>query len=102
MVSGRVTSVTGSTITVETTRFAPGTGTASASPTTTTGTGTITVTATTSYTRTVSATAAAAKVGLCATVQGSAGTTGAVRATSVALSPATGGTCTSGFGTGRG
>ena len=60
----------------------------------------MTVTPTTVYTQTAAAKSSALKVGLCAVAVGTADSTGAVAAKSIALSPATANGCTSGFGGG--
>jgi hypothetical protein len=82
--AGKVSAVSGHTITVTSTR--PGSSTVTTS--------TIEVSAATKYSTTVSATAKALKVGLCAVVNGSTDSTGAVAATRIALSPKTNGSCT--------
>jgi hypothetical protein len=101
VVSGQVTSVAGSAITVLSTRRAFG---ASAPPTTVTDT--VDVTAATTFSQTVSATSAALVVGRCATAQGKTDAAGAVAATRIAVStPGTQGCSTGsrfGFGGGRG
>lgn len=96
IVSGKVTKVYGSVITVDAVRRTPG------STTTTTQTDTVTVTATTTYTTTVKAGRSAVKVGLCASAFGETDSTGAVSATRVALSSPQNGSCTNGFGRGFG
>jgi hypothetical protein len=99
-ISGRVTKVAGSVITVAGSApgdAAPGGNTSGNG----TVTGTATVTADTTYTSRMPATAKDATVGGCATVQGTADSTGAVKATTVELTPARNGSCTAvlgGFG----
>jgi len=61
-------------------------------------TDTISLTSSTIYTENATATAKALKVGLCVFATGKAGTTGAVAATRIALSPATTNGCSTGFG----
>lgn len=87
-VAGKVTKVSGTTITVSGIDGPGTTGSTSR---------TVTVTASTTYTDTATTTAKALKVGLCAVVQGSTNSTGAVAARSIALSPKTGGSCETGF-----
>jgi hypothetical protein len=93
VVTGKVTAVTGSTITVQARSFG-----ANGSAGTTKRT--VAVTAKTTYRTTVRATSAAAKVGMCAVVQGSTNSKGAVDARQISLSSKTNGTCNSGFGGG--
>jgi hypothetical protein len=97
VLTGKVTAVSGSTISVQVTaRAAAGqTGSPTASPTTTVGT--ITVTSSTTFMQTVAATRAAVRVGLCATATGPTDSTGAVTATQLALSAADANGCTTGF-----
>jgi hypothetical protein len=98
--NGKVTKIDGDTVTVETTRPAAPSADGSqstASPTTTTRT--VTLVASTTYTKTVSATASALKVGSCVTAFGTANDTGAISASSIAISSPVDGSCTStGFG----
>jgi hypothetical protein len=96
VLSGLVTAVSGSTISVKENQFTPG------SSTTATVDGTVTVTSSTKYTTVAPATKAALKVGKCATAIGAADSTGAVKATRVAISTPSSTGCTSGFGFGRG
>jgi hypothetical protein len=99
-VSGKVTAVSGSIITVAAVRFQD-TGTdATASPSATPSTSTVKVTTTsaTTYTKTVKATAKDLAVGQCVTAVGSADDTGAVTATAIASQPAVNGECNAGFG----
>ena len=96
IVSGKVTSVAGSSIAVA----EPSRGPSGASGSTTPAT--VTVTSATTYTTTKSATKAALAVGKCMTAFGKADTTGAVTATRVALSTAGPNGCSTGFGFGRG
>lgn len=86
IVTGKVTKLAGSTITVDAVRR----GTAGT-------TATVTVTSATTYTATVRVTRTALKVGLCAAAFGSSDSTGAVHATRVELSDPVSGSCTSGF-----
>ncbi len=100
-VSGEVTAVKGSTITVAAMSFAGGRGASatpspSAKPTTTPVV--VTTTATTTYTKTVSASANDLAVGQCVTAVGTADDTGAVTASFIASEPAVNGECTGGFG----
>ena len=84
--TGKVSAVSGSTVTVQT----PARGQQAAS------TVTVTLTASTTYTETVPATAAALRVGECVSATGKTGTTGAVAATRIALTPAGPNGCTTG------
>ena len=86
--TGQVTAVSGSVVTVS------GTDPRTQKATTVT----VTLTGTTTFTTTATATPAAIAVGQCARAVGTAGTTGAITATSLTLSQPTNGTCTSGFG----
>jgi len=61
---------------------------------------TVTVDADTSYTTTAEATAADVTVGVCITSRGKADDTGAIAATTISVSDAVDGECTSGFGMG--
>jgi Domain of unknown function (DUF5666) len=104
-VSGEVTAVSGSTITVAQVSFggaragvAAGGATASPSAKPTTTPVVVTTTAATTYTKTVSATAKDLAVGLCVTAVGTANDTGAVAASFIASQPAVNGECTGGFG----
>ena len=86
--SGSVTKVSGSTLTVKGTSFGL------SKPRTTT----VTVSSKTSLTRTISMTAAMITVKTCAFVRGTSTDKGlTVKATSVAITPETKGTCTNGF-----
>ena len=98
--SGKVTAVSGATITVAAVNFARPSASASVSASPTTTTKTITVGSSTKITKTAAVTSAALKVGLCASAQGSTDTSGTVAATSIALtSPDSNGSCeTTGFG----
>lgn len=106
-VSGLVTAVSGSTITVAAVTFGGGrqagaaAGTASPAATPTTTSVEVTTTAATTYTKTVSAAAKDLAVGQCVTAIGSANDTGAVTATMIASQPAIDGECASGFGARR-
>lgn len=91
-VSGTVTAVHGSSITVKARAFGA-TGSADT-------TRSVHVTAATIYRMTAKATSSAAKVGTCAVVQGKTDGKGTVTASRIALSPKTSGACTTGFGTG--
>jgi len=86
IVSGKVTALNGNALTV--------------ASRTSTGTApkTVTLTSSTKYELTGVATKAALKVGRCATAEGSTGTTGAVAATSIAVTPAVSGQCSFTFG----
>ncbi len=88
-VVGTVASVADGTLTVTVTQQQGG-ATASASP----SSATVTI-GSAAITKTVKATAAAAKVGMCASVPDKPDTTGAVAATSIRLSDAVNGACTS-------
>jgi hypothetical protein len=87
-VVGQVQSVSGSGFTVATTAM----GDAKSQ------TYTVTTTTKTTFTEQQKATASAVKVGKCATAAGKIDSTGAVSATSIALSQATNGTCSMGMG----
>ncbi|MDM7832265.1 DUF5666 domain-containing protein [Cellulomonas edaphi] len=89
--SGKVTAVSGTTITVDAT-----------DPSGETASTTVTVDDSTTYTTTAKASAASLAVGACATVQGKTDTKGAVAATRIVVSKATDGTCSTGFGGGFG
>jgi hypothetical protein len=54
---------------------------------------TVTTTGATTYTTTKAATASALAVGKCVAARGTSDSTGAVKATSIAVTPATGGAC---------
>lgn len=101
-VSGRVTAVDGSTITVAAVTFGRGLGAAgdTASPAATPSTTAVkvTTTAATTYTKTVSGSAKSLAVGNCVTAIGTASETGAVTATVIASQPAVNGECSTGFG----
>jgi Domain of unknown function (DUF5666) len=97
VVDGKVTAVSGSTITVEAVTHTFNRS-ASASPSTSTHTVTVTVTSSTTFTHTVVATRGDVKVGLCATAFGSSDQSGAITATRLALSSPKGGTCSDAFG----
>ena len=98
--TGKVTAVSGSTITVAAESFARTGASTSPSATPTTTSKTITVTSATKITKTAAVTSTALKVGLCASAQGSTDTTGTVAATSIAItSPDSSGSCeATGFG----
>ncbi|MEO7070340.1 MAG: DUF5666 domain-containing protein [Nostocoides sp.] len=99
---GEVASIGSGTFTVTEAGFAArfdGSASASAPPTTAVPrTVTVTYAATTAFTTTKAATSSAIKVGECVAAQGKADDTGSVAATAMALSPATAGHCTGGFG----
>ncbi|HEU0256501.1 MAG TPA: hypothetical protein VFQ96_01530 [Microbacteriaceae bacterium] len=101
-VSGVVTAVGSSTITVKETLPARGSSSSSASGSSSTKT--ITVGAKTKYQKNATATGSAVKVGLCVVAGGKAGSNGTVAATSLRLSPKTSQGCTGfgGAGFGRG
>lgn len=88
--SGKVTAVSGSTITVDALSF----GTTGAAPTT--APKQVTVDAATTYTTTTRASASAVKAGLCTVARGTADESGAVTATTMTLSDKVDGEC--GFG----
>jgi hypothetical protein len=104
---GKVTAVSGSTVTLSGRLLAAGrfraAGTPAARPTATPTPEPVTVTlgASTSVLRTVKATGADAKVGLCAVATGKADSTGTVAATTIGLSAKGSNGCTGGFGGGR-
>jgi len=94
LVSGKVTSVSGTTIAVQAIdRSAQGAGQ--------TIDDTVLVTSATRYLETAPATSAAVQVGVCVQAIGPADATGAVAATRIGVSPAVNGSCVTGFG-GRG
>jgi hypothetical protein len=102
-VSGKVTAVGGSTITVAAVSFRGGEtgGTASPSPAPSTSAVKVTTTSTTTYTKTVKATAKDLAVGQCVTAIGAADDTGAVTATAIASQPPVNGECNPDFGARR-
>ncbi|MFC4242094.1 DUF5666 domain-containing protein [Gryllotalpicola reticulitermitis] len=89
--SGKVTAVSGSTITVDALDF----------QTQKTSAKTVTVGSSTKYTESESATSSALTVGKCVVARGSSDDSGNVTATSIAISAPVNGSCTTGFG-GRG
>lgn len=90
---GKVTAVSGSTITVDAQDFQSGDTTSK----------TVAVDGSTVFTATATATASALKVGKCVTARGTADDSGTVAATSLAVSePSADGTCSTGFGRGFG
>jgi hypothetical protein len=89
--SGKVTAVSGSSITIDALDFQ----TRKTSPKT------VTVTSATKYTETKAATSSALTVGKCVLARGSADDSGSVTATSIAVSSPVNGSCTAGFA-GRG
>jgi hypothetical protein len=91
---GPVVSVSASAIVVAARSFGPGAG----GGTGTTTNKTVTLTSATMITTVRSGTAAAATVGRCVTVQGKSDSTGAVVATSIAVTDPVDGQCTTGFG----
>jgi Domain of unknown function (DUF5666) len=96
--TGSVVSVSSSTIVVASRSFGPGAGASPGASAGTTTNKTVTLTSATKITTVRSATAAAATVGRCVTAQGKADSTGAVAATSIAVTDPVNGQCTSGFG----
>jgi len=106
-VSGQVTAVNGSTITVAALSFAGGRGvgaaggTATPAPTPTTTAVAVTTTAATTYTKTISGAAKDLAVGQCVTAIGSASDTGAVTANVIASQLPVNGECTAFGGGGR-
>ena len=103
--TGKITSVSGSTFTVASVRFsrpsggqANATASPAASPSSTTTSVTVTTGSSTTYTETVSTTATAVQVGSCVTALGKSDDTGAIDATSIAISAKQNGQCSSGFG----
>jgi hypothetical protein len=101
---GKVTSVSGSVITVAGERFAPTTtkGTKSSSKTSkktppkpVKTTSKVTFTSSTAFTQTVTASSSALAVGLCVTALGPAGDTGAITASTISLRPAPSSGCVS-------
>lgn len=88
MAMGTVTAVTDAGFTVEST--APGGGDTSSVS--------VSVTDDTTFSTTAEADASAVKVGVCVQADGESDSTGAVAATSIRVSAATGGECTTGFG----
>ncbi|MDM7854445.1 hypothetical protein [Cellulomonas alba] len=93
--SGKVTAVSGSTITVDALQLGTGGSTPTTAPKQ------VAVDASTTYTTTARSDASAVKVGLCAVARGKADDSGAVTATSITLSDKVDGSCSTGFG-GRG
>jgi hypothetical protein len=100
MTFGQVTAVSGSGFTVAAETFAGRQGSAASAPTTPSGTPslttravTVTTTGATTYTTTKAATAAALSVGKCVSARGATDSTGAVTATTIAVTPAVGGAC---------
>lgn len=98
--SGKVVSVSGSSIVVAARTFS-GQANSSSAPTATTTNRTVTVTSSTKITTEQKATAAAVKVGRCATAQGAADSSGTVAATQVSITDPVNGQCTAGFGRGN-
>jgi hypothetical protein len=90
---GKVISVSGTRLMVESSRPQSGSAT-----TTTPTTRAVETTGATTYTRTGAATAKALAVGLCVTALGKASDTGSIAATSISLRPAQNGSCSTGFG----
>lgn len=97
-VTGKVTAVSGSTLTVQALAFPRAGSSPAAAASPSTALRTVHVTAATTYTTTAAVPSSALKVGLCAVVAGSADSAGTVTARSILLSPKTGATCTTGFG----
>jgi hypothetical protein len=95
-VAGRVTVVTGGTLTVAAVAFGPGAG-AGSTATPSTAPVTVSTTSATTWTRTVPGAAGDLAVGQCVTALGTPDDTGAVTASAVASRPATNGQCDDGF-----
>ena len=100
---GKVTKVSGSTITVEGISFAgfggrPATGTAKPTKTPKASPQSVVVSSKTSYSKTEKVTAGALKVGECASAFGSTNDIGVVSATRLTVTQPVDGSCTSGFG----
>jgi hypothetical protein len=97
---GEVTAIGAGSYTVSVQRFARTSGGATPNPSATpsTTTETVTWTSSTTFTALKPAGASAVQVGLCVTALGKADDTGAVTATSVAVSKPVDGTCSAGFG----
>ena len=100
MTFGKVTAVSGSGFTVAAETFAgrPAGGgsapaTPSGTPTFTTRPVTVTTSSATTYTTTKAATSSAVAVGKCVSARGATDNTGAVTATSIAVTPAVNGAC---------
>jgi hypothetical protein len=91
--TGKVVSVSGSSLVIDAQSFNPSGG--SSAPSTVKKT--VTVGSGTKMTGQASTTASSVAVGKCATVQGTAGDSGAVTATSVSITDADNGQCTGGF-----
>lgn len=91
---GKVTAVTGAGFTVSSQQLGAGSGA-------TATTVTVTISAGTTYTTTAVASASDVKVGVCVTSRGDADDTGAITATSIAVTQPVDGACTTGFGGGR-
>jgi len=101
--SGKVVSASGSKIVVAARTFSgqPGQQSSGSTPSTTTTNRTVTLTANTRISTQQKATASAVKVGRCASAQGTADSSGTVAATSVSITDAVDGQCTTGFGRGN-
>ena len=95
---GSVVSVSGSTIVVASRSFGPGAGASPGASAGTTTNKTVTLTSATKITIVRSSTAAAATVGRCVTAQGKSDSTGAVAATTIAVTDPVNGQCIGGFG----
>jgi hypothetical protein len=95
---GSVVSVSGSTIVVASRSFGPGAGASPGASAGTTTNKTVTLTSATKITTVRSSTAAAATVGRCVTAQGKSDSTGAVAATTIAVTDPVSGQCIGGFG----
>lgn len=96
---GQVTGVANGSYTVAVERFArPGAATPAPGATPQSASETVTFTSDTTFTAVRSANASAVKVGVCVTALGKTDDTGALSATSIAVSPPVDGACASGFG----
>lgn len=100
---GTVVSVSGTTVIVKEVAFTGRAGsTPSGSPTPTTQSRTVNLTSTTTYQTTQTATSAALIVGKCTVAQGKSDSSGALAATSIAITDPVNGSCSGGFGGGAG
>lgn len=93
---GEVTAVSGSSFTVKSVRPSADGGSATSTNVS------VTTTSKTKWTRQTTAAAKDVKVGVCVTTAGKSGSTGAITATSMAISKPENGSCTAAFGSGRG
>lgn len=98
--SGKVVSVSGSSLVVAARTFS-GQANSGSTPATTTTNRTVSITSTTKITTEQKATAAAVKVGRCAAAQGAADSSGTVTAMQVSITDPVNGQCTAGFGRGN-